>query len=1000
MREVVRGEVRFDAGTRGLYAHDASQYRQIPIGVVVPRDADDVVRAVAACRAAGAPVLTRGGGTSLAGQCCNTAVVLDFSKSMHHVVDVDPDARTATVQPGTLLDALRAATEPYDLTFGPDPSTHDRCTLGGMIGNNACGIHALQAEMYGPGARTGDNVVALDVLTYDGLQLRVGPTPEDELERLCGLPGRRGELYRALRDVRDTYADTIRERFPDIPRRVSGYDLAALLPENGFDLARALCGTEGTCAVVLGATVRLIPLLSHRSLLVLGYDSIYEAAAHIPQVRRLRPVGCEAIDRALARDIEATGLHDEALDLLPEGDGWLLVELGASNGAALEAKTRDAVERLRADPTPPRLACFTDDSQQARIWRVREAALGATAFVPGERDAWPGWEDAAVPPDRLPSYLKAYHAALERFGYRGSLYGHFGQGCVHSRVDFDFATEAGRADYRAFTRHMAEVVTAHGGSLSGEHGDGRARGELLSVMFGDELIEAMRAFRAAWDPAGKLNPRRVVDAAPRSRALAMGRGWPGWRPDVEFSYPADDDDFTHAALRCVGAAKCRRVGEGTMCPSYMVTREERHSTRGRARLLYEMVRGDLVRDGWRSEEVKEALDLCLACKGCAHECPVEVDVATYKAEFLAHYYAGRLRPRAAYAFGLIQRWAPLGARAPGLVNALTHGPGTGALARWAAGMAPERDVPRFARRTFRHHWRRRRAERSPEGRRVVLWADTFNDHFHPRTLAAAAEVLSDAGCAVTVPERRLCCGRPLYDYGMLDEARRLGRRTLDALAPALEAGLPIVGVEPSCVAVFRDELPRLLPDDPRAHRLAELARGLGELLVGDLDYQPPQGAGPALFHGHCHQEAVMGVEHDVELLRRAGMTVDTPSTGCCGMAGAFGFERSKYAVSVAVGERALLPRVRDASDATLIVADGFSCREQIRQLTDRRALHVAEVIQLGLRRDQAPRAPRPEARHQALQPEALRPARLRPRSLIAAAAAALLGAAVVRWARR
>jgi FAD/FMN-containing dehydrogenase/Fe-S oxidoreductase len=938
----VRGEVRFDVGSRALYSTDASNYRQRALGVVLPRDEEDVIAAVDVCRRFGAPLLPRGGGTSLAGQTCNAAVVLDMSRHMRAIHEVDPERRLARVQPGVILDDLRDAAEQHHLTFGPDPSTHNRCTLGGMIGNDSCGTHSVMA------GKTIDNVEQLDVLTYDGVRLTVGRTSEDELERIIGEGGRRGAIYAGLRAIRDKYGALVRERYPRIPRRVSGYNLDQLLPENGFHVARALVGTEGTCVTLLGATLRLVESPPARALVVLGYGDVVAAGRDVPEILAHGPIGLEGMDGHLVAAMRKKRLHPAEVALLPEGDARLLVEFGGQTPEEARGRARELVGAFRGR-SGLHIKLVEDRGEQAKMWLVRESALGAEAIVPGEPDAWPGWEDSAVPPDKVGDYLGDLRRLLDRYDYRGAFYGHFGQGCIHLRIDFDFSTAAGIAKFRSFMEDAADLVIGYGGSLSGEHGDGQARAELLPKMFGAELVQAFREFKALWDPNGKMNPGKVVDPSRMDEHLRLGTEYRPQPVRTHFRYPEDDGSFAHATVRCVGVGRCRRMGGGTMCPSYMVTREEQHSTRGRARLLFEMLRGDALPGGWRNASVREALDLCLACKGCKGDCPVNVDVATYKAEFLAHYYAGRLRPRTAYSMGLIHRWARLAARLPRLANAVTPAPLLGGIAKTVAGIAPERRVPEFAPYTFRE-WFRRRGSRNQDKPAVMLWPDTFNNHFHPETAIAAVEVLEAAGYRVLVPERTLCCGRPLYDYGMLDLAKRLLRRILDALRPEIAAGVPLVALEPSCLAVFRDELLNLMPDDEDAQRLSRQSYLLGEFLTQHApDFEIPRLRRKALLHGHCHQKALAGMSDEEAVLRRLGVEYTAPDAGCCGMAGAFGFEREHYGVSMAVGERVLLPAVRAADGDTLIVVDGFSCREQIAQGTSRRALHLAEVLRMALR---------------------------------------------------
>jgi FAD/FMN-containing dehydrogenase/Fe-S oxidoreductase len=944
LRTRLDGEVHFDAGYRAMYATGGSNYKQYPIAVVVPRTTGDVIEAVAACREHGAPVLPRGGGTSLAGQACNVAVIVDFSKHLNRVLEVDPERRIARVEPGVIRDHLcDPVEERYRLTFAPDPSTHDHCAIGGMIGNNSCGVHSVMA------GKTQENVEALEVLTYDGLQMAVGPTSDDELERIVAAGGRRGDIYRRLRELRDRYAKLVRERYPDIPRRVSGYNLDELLPENGFNMARALVGSEGTCVTVLEATVRLVDSPPAHSTLVLGYPDVYAAADAVPEVMRHSPIGLEGIDDRLVEYMKRKDVHVDDLRLLPDGKGWLLVEFGGETTEESDEKARALMKDLDGRGGPS-MKLYDDPIEESHIWEVRESGLGATAYVPGQPDTWEGWEDSAVPPERMGDYLRELRKLFEAHGYDGSFYGHFGQGCLHTRINFDFKTAGGIAKFRSFIEAAADLVASFGGSLSGEHGDGQSRAELLSKMFGPELVEAFREFKTIWDPDGKMNPNKVVDPHKIDENLRLGTDYRPWEPRTHFSYGEDDGSFAHATMRCVGIGKCRRTDGGTMCPSFMVTRDERHTTRGRARALFEMLQGEVITDGWRSEDVRATLDLCLACKGCKSDCPVNVDLATYKAEFLSHYYKRRLRPRAAYSMGLVMLHARLASRTPRLANALVRAPAIGALAKAAAGIAKERRPPAFARETFRRRFARRGAV-NPAAPPVVLFPDTFSDFLHPDRLEAAVEVLESTGHRVVVPERAVCCGRPLYDYGMLDTARRFLRRVVNVLGPHAREGAQIVGVEPSCVAALRDELPAMLPGDEDAQRVSQQTLTLGEFLERCRpSWQPPALEGRAILHGHCHQKAVMGIAAERSALERLGLEVELLDSGCCGMAGSFGFERDHYGISVAIGERKLLPAVRAASKETLIVADGFSCKSQIEELTGRHALHTAEVIKLALER--------------------------------------------------
>jgi FAD/FMN-containing dehydrogenase len=711
VRDNVRDNVRFDSGTRALYATDGSNYRQVPIGVVFPRDAEDVLATVALCREFGAPLLCRGGGTSLAGQCCNVAVILDFSRYMAEILKIDPARRIARVQPGVVLDTLRAAAEKHHLTFAPDPATHDRCTLGGMIGNNSCGVHSVMA------GKTDDNIEELEILTYDGLRMKVGATSSEELERILQQDGRRAEIYSKLQKIAAIYGDQVRQRFPNIPRRVSGYNLNYLLPENGFNVARALVGSEGTCVTVLEATCRLVESPPERALLVVAYPDIFQCADHVPEIMAHKPIGLEGFDDLLVGYTRTKGINSEGLALLPEGGGWLMAEFGAQTAPEAESQARSLMQTLTRGSNPPNFHLFTSKQQIKRVWEVRESALGVTSHVPGEPMAWEGWEDSAVAPEKLGAYLRDLHKMMSAYGYRGSLYGHFGHACVHTRINFDLQSKPGITTFRKFMEEAADLVVSYGGSISGEHGDGQARGELLPKMFGPELIQAFRDFKSAWDPEWKMNPGKLIDPYKLDENLRLGANYSPWEPKTNFQFLADHGSLAQATLRCVGVGKCRREEGGVMCPSYRATHDEEHSTRGRAHLLWEMTQGEVIRDGWRSEEVKHSLDLCLACKGCKTECPVGVDVATYKAEFLSHYYEGRVRPLSAYAFGNIDVWARFASHVPGLVNLTTQLPFLRDIARLVAGLPKERNIPPFAPETFKGWFHRRREGDCFEGAR-------------------------------------------------------------------------------------------------------------------------------------------------------------------------------------------------------------------------------------------------------------------------------------------
>ena len=937
LTRTVRGEVRFDRGSRALYATDGSNYRQIPIGLVIPRDAGEVMAAVAACRKFDAPVLPRGAGTSLAGQCCNVAVVLDFTKYMNGILELNASQMFARVQPGVVLDTLRNRAEAHHLTFGPDPSTHSRCTLGGMIGNNSCGTHSLLA------GKTVDNIDELRILLYDGTEMQVGATTDIQLDAIIREGGRRGQIYASLRAIRDRYADLIRSRFPNIPRRVSGYNLDQLLPENGFNVARALVGTEGTCVVVLEARAKLIPSPQHRSLVGLGYADAFAAADHVPEILELNPIGLEGFEVAIIDGLRRKGAPN--LELMPEGRGFLLVEFGADDPVQVDQLAHRLMQRLARAANPPAMRFYTRNEARA-VWKIRESGPRAAGSGPGMPPRWEGWDDASVAPEKLGAYLRDLRRLLDEYQYQAAYYGHFGHGCVHMQVSFDLQSENGIRKYGEFVDRAADLVVSYGGSLSGEHGDGQSRGALLPKMFGPELMTAFREFKAVWDPGNKMNPHKLVDAYLPTENLRLGADYRPLQPSTHFKFPDDGGSLANASLRCIGIGECRKQDYGTMCPSYMATLEEAHSTRGRAHMLFEMLQGEVVGRGWKNDHVKQALDLCLSCKACKSECPTNVDIATYRAEFLSHYYEHARRPLHAYAFGMIDRWARLGSIAPRIANAFNHAPGLKSLLQRVLNLAPARELPRLAPVSFRQ-WATRRG--APTDGDVILWVDTFNNYFHPQTSQAAFDLLTQAGFRVAIPRDHLCCGRPLYDFGLLDRAKDYLQRILHALGPAIDAGRPIIVLEPSCASVFRDELRNLFPDDPRADRLRRQTLLLSEFLEHHAPgYAPPRLARKVLLHGHCHHKALMKMTDEESLLRKMGAELESIDAGCCGMAGPFGFFADKFAISQAIGERVLLPAVRRAPPDALIISDGFSCREQIVQATGRPAFHLAEAIQLGL----------------------------------------------------
>ncbi|OAH16226.1 FAD-binding and (Fe-S)-binding domain-containing protein [Streptomyces jeddahensis] len=932
-------------GSTGLYAYDASNYRVPPRAVVFPRSADDVVAVLRACRETGVPVTARGGGTGMAGNAVGPGVVLDFSRYMNRILDIDPVARTARVEAGVVLDALRSATALHGLTFGPDPSSHSRCTLGGMIGNDACGNRSVRH------GRTSSHIEALEIVTADGVRAvadRTGlraadPGDTDAVQRVAGLEA-------DLRRLIDGNLASIRTELGRVPRQVSGYQLHHLLPEHGFDMARALVGTEGSCSVVTAATVRLVATAQASTLLTLGYDDVVDAAEDVPEILRWNPTAVEGMDEAIVATMRARRGPDSVTGL-PEGRAWLYVELDGDDQVAVDARAGELLDVLEAQGRMTGGRVVHSPAERRSLWRVREDGAGFAARLVDGSESWPGWEDAAVAPENLAAYLRDFRKLLATHGLTGVLYGHFGAGCVHVRIDFDLATDTGRAATRRFLTEAAALVVEHGGSLSGEHGDGRARGELLEVMYSHRMIRTFAAFKEIFDPEGLLNPGVIVGPARLDADLAL-RELP--LLDTTFTFPHDEDGFAGAVRRCVGVGRCRSDAGGVMCPSYRATGEENDSTRGRARLLQEMVRGDVVQDGWRSTEVRDALDLCLSCKACSSDCPVGVDMATYKAEFLHQHYKGRVRPRSHYSLG----WLPLTSRLVGYaarpVNALLRGPVGKLLAR-LGGVTTNRRIPAFAsRRALR---RALRPARTGETAKTLLFVDSFTRAFRPEVAGAASRVLADAGIPCTA-EDDLCCGLTWVSTGQLSLARRIMARTVARLDNG--DGRPIVVAEPSCAAALKRDVPELLGTDA-ARRVATRVHTLTGALT-DLatpGWAPPELPDNVVLQTHCHEYATFKGRHPRDLLGRLGVTKVDEAEGCCGLAGNFGFEEQHYDTSMAVADLALKPRLDDVDPWTpaVVVADGFSCATQIDHLAgDRgvRALHLAELLDLAADRPGQP----------------------------------------------
>ncbi|MCD9198776.1 FAD-binding and (Fe-S)-binding domain-containing protein [Aeromicrobium wangtongii] len=909
--------------TRALYSTDASLYRVVPQVVVRPRSTEEVLATIAACRATGTPLTSRGAGTSIAGNAVGTGVVMDFTRHLNRVHDIDVEARTARVEPGTVHAVLQKAATPLGLRFGPDPSTHTRCTVGGMIGNNACGSRALA---YG---RTADNVIGMDVVTMAGEQLTIGrgATPTSP-------------TLDALRDLVGANLATVRTEFGRFGRQVSGYSLEHLLPENGFDVATFMAGTEGTLATMTSATVRLVKDPPHRQVLVLGYASMAEAADDVPSLLPFAPTACEGLD---SRIVDVFRAHRGAVPDLPRGQGWLFLEISGEH----PGEVADTIARASRAASAIDHRVVTDGGEQAVLWRIREEGAGlATRTLPGK--ALSGWEDAAVPPERLGTYLRELDGLLKDNGLDGVPYGHFGDGCVHIRIDFPLDAEGGHQVFRRFLTDAATQVAALGGSLSGEHGDGRARSELLPLMYSGEAISLFEQVKAVLDPDDLLNPGvlvrpAAVDADLRGPESIRSPGREQLSARLGLRLLHDDGDLGKAVHRCTGVGKCiadNSGSNGVMCPSFQATREEKDSTRGRARVLQEMIDGRLVTGGYRAPEVHEALDLCLSCKGCLSDCPTGIDMASYKSEVLHQTYKGRLRPRSHYILGKLPFWARLSSPVAWLANLGLRTPGLRSIARWVAGVDQRRSLPAFATRRFS---RIARPQLRGDRAKVVIWADSFTEFFSTDGGQAALRVLDGAGYDVEVLSRPQCCGLTWITTGQLDTARTMIGRAVEQLHPYVAAGVPVVGLEPSCLAVLRSDAVELV-DDPRAVDVAAGVFTLSELLQRTEGWTPPDLTGTTLVvQPHCHQSSVLGFEADLAIMTATGATIDRLS-GCCGLAGNFGVEKGHYEVSVAVAEQQLMPAIRKAPPGAVVVADGFSCRTQLDDLAAVQAVHLAQLL--------------------------------------------------------
>ena len=934
LRKAVAGEVSDSSIRRAEYSTDASNYRVVPQVVVIPKDRDDALAAINTTRELGVPLTTRGGGTSCAGNSIGPGVVIDFSRHVNKIIEVDPEAKLATVEPGVIMSDLQKVAAPHGLRFGPDPSTQNRATFGGMIGNNACGPHAVA---YG---RTADNVQSLEVIDGMGRQFTAGPKGQG-VDRIPGL----GKLATANMAL-------LRTELGRFSRQVSGYSLEHLLPENGNNLARMLAGTEGTLVSILEATVNLVPIAGAPTLVVLGYPDMASAADAVPGLLKHQPLAVEGLDARLV-DVVKRAKGAQNVPELPPGGGWMMVEVGG-------ATPEEAMERALAivkDSGTDSSKIYPAGPEATKMWQIRADGAGLAGRTASGQQAWPGWEDSAVPPEKLGAYLRDLESLMAEHRVDGMPYGHFGDGCVHLRIDMPM--EDSGEPMRAFMLDAAHLVAKYGGSLSGEHGDGRARSELLPIIYSKETIDLFAEVKSLFDPKNLLNPGVLVN--PDAVDAHLRR--PGARKILAsggFSFNHDEGDFTKAIHRCVGVGKCRADNIGTdsgfMCPSYMATRDEKDSTRGRARVLQEMANGTLVTGGWRSPEVHAALDLCLSCKACSSDCPAGVDMAQYKSEVLHHSYKNRIRPRSHYILGWLPRWIRLIKKMPRLVNFALKFKPIASLAAFTGGMDQRRSFPQFAEVPFSTWWKREgKAQmagnsgasgvRKPK---VVLWNDSFSDALAPAVPSAALKVLTSAGYDVVIPEEEACCGLTWISTGQLDGAKRQLSNLMSVLGPFAVNGIPIVGLEPSCTAVLRSDLLDMFPDDPRAQAIAQATHTMAELLTSPVTKPenweiPDLSDVSAVVQPHCHQHSVMGFEADKALLLNAGADIKVVS-GCCGLAGNFGMEQGHYEVSVAVAENQLLPALREKAQGDIFMTDGFSCRTQVDDLLDLGGKSLSEVI--------------------------------------------------------
>lgn len=922
LRKSISGDVDDGKRRRAEYSTDASNYRIVSQAVVFPKSREDIVGILEVAATFSTSVTMRGAGTSIAGNAIGSGIVVDTSRYFNRILEFDPSHRRARVEPGVILGEVQRIGAPHGLRFGPDPSTWARCSLGGMIGNNACGPHSLAF------GKTADNILSLDVI--DGLGRAFKAT-----EDLQAVPGIKKFLAR--------HETLIRKEFGRFGRQISGYSLQHLLPENGPSLAKTLVGTEGTCVLIQEAEIELVPLSKEPVLIVLGYPDMPSAADAVMKVLSFHPDAIEGLDSRLVDAVRQSKGRKQLAEL-PEGAGWLLVEITGAE----KAEVLDRAEKIASNSDALGSKIVTSAKEMQSLWRIREDGVGLAGRTTSGRQTWPGFEDAAVPPEHLGNYLREFDQLLATYGFEGMPYGHFGDGCLHLRINFPL--EKRDSGLRPFMQDAARLVAKFGGSLSGEHGDGRARSELLPMMYSPEAINALAEFKGLFDPKNLLNPGIIVRPVPLDSDLRRTDAREVIRPGG-LAFLHDQGDFTKSIHRCVGIGKCRVDNQGTgdfMCPSFLATRDEKDSTRGRARVLQEMTNGGLIKDGWKSVEVEESLDFCLSCKACSSDCPAGVDMAAYKSEFLFQKFKGKLRPMTHYSLGWLPWTARLMAPLASVINRVLSIRTLERILLFLGGMDTRRHIPRFSPSHLR-------SSTSSDGRfdgrqKILLWSDTFSANFASEIAAATKQVLESAGYDVLIPEKKECCGLTLISTGQLPRARKSLLSLLDSFFPLVEKGIPIVGIEPSCIGVLRSDLRELLPEDSRSDLIASNTFTLAEILQAPVPLGPgtswcrPSLDGvEVLVQPHCHQHAVMGFSVDESLLRDLGAEIKVLG-GCCGLAGNFGMERGHYDISVTVAENSLLPALRTMRPGTVFLADGFSCRTQASQLGAVEGLHLAQLL--------------------------------------------------------